>query len=65
MGYCKKHDQEFMEHVHECPICVGERLAPAYVSDSSEPSEPVRRRRRRPAAPARPKKKKPEKKGLF
>lgn len=26
MGYCKKHNQEYMDHVLECPICVGERM---------------------------------------
>lgn len=26
MGYCKKHDLEYMDHLDKCPICEGEKL---------------------------------------
>lgn len=25
-NFCHRHDQEYMDHVLECPICVGERM---------------------------------------
>ena len=25
-NFCKKHKQKYMDHVSECPICVGERM---------------------------------------
>ena len=28
MQYCKKHRQPYMDHLHECPICVGETFKP-------------------------------------
>ena len=37
MKYCKIHDQEFMDHVPECPICVGERSFPARPKNAPDP----------------------------
>jgi len=25
-NYCKKHKILFMDHIHECPICIGEQM---------------------------------------
>lgn len=38
--YCKKHDQWFMKSLPECPICVGERIGPAYVKQEETPMKP-------------------------
>jgi len=34
MKYCKTHNQQYMDHVPECPICKGERSYPAMVNDA-------------------------------
>ena len=31
--YCKKHDQKYGDHLHQCPICVGEKTKCALKED--------------------------------
>ena len=28
MKYCQKHNQEYYNYLHDCPICVGETIKP-------------------------------------
>lgn len=75
MGYCKKHDQHFMDHVPSCPICRGEKMTwddvnpprqqdtqPAPAAPEQAPT-PTRKRTRTTKPVAQPAK--PKKKGLF
>lgn len=35
--YCKKHDLLYMEHLHRCPICLGEKMKPATIHPNDIP----------------------------
>ena len=33
-NYCEKHNQSWMNHILSCPVCIGERMAPAGSGES-------------------------------
>jgi len=37
--YCEKHNQKYGSHLHECPICRGEKMGPAYVEKEIKEEE--------------------------
>lgn len=39
MGYCKKHNQHYMDHVLECPICVGEGIKSIPARETQKPKK--------------------------
>ncbi len=60
--YCEKHNQEYMEHVEECPICVGERMT---VHDRPKASVKPRLRKRTRQEPKPEKKPRKRRRGLL
>ena len=46
MGHCNIHNQNYMEHVNECPICLGEKMTTIPTREIIE-AEPKRFKRKR------------------